>query len=140
MLIRAPRQRGIYRFAFRGLMYQSAMDNISGVSNTIKRETLDDLPGEFPRFDERRAGLSYRLGWFAGKTKLVEDDAFNSIAQVDMRTGKRTIYDFPPGERLESRYLFPGRPKLRRAMGGSSRWFIAVQKPAATSSFSTPET
>ena len=35
-------------------------------SDTIKREPLDDLPGEFPRFDERRAGLGYRHGWFAG--------------------------------------------------------------------------
>ena len=42
-------------------------------SNTIKREPLDDLPGEFPRFDERRAGLSYRHGWFAGRSGGRED-------------------------------------------------------------------
>ena len=38
-------------------------------SNTIKREPIDDLAGEFPRFDERRAGLAYRHGWFAGITR-----------------------------------------------------------------------
>ncbi len=41
--------------------------DLAAESNTIKREALDDLPGEFPRFDERRAGLAYRHGWFAGK-------------------------------------------------------------------------
>ncbi len=31
--------------------------DLAGKTDTIKREPLDDLPGEFPRFDERRAGL-----------------------------------------------------------------------------------
>ena len=43
--------------------------DLAGASNTIKREPLDDLAGEFPRFDERRAGLSYRHGWFAGRSR-----------------------------------------------------------------------
>ncbi len=41
--------------------------DLAAASDTIKREPLDDLAGEFPRFDERRAGLSYRQGWFAGR-------------------------------------------------------------------------
>jgi carotenoid cleavage dioxygenase len=39
--------------------------DLAAPSNQIKREPLDDLAGEFPRFDERRAGLPYRHGWFA---------------------------------------------------------------------------
>src|SRR6478672_10604044 len=31
-------------------------------TNAFKREQIDDLAGEFPRFDERSAGLSYRHG------------------------------------------------------------------------------
>ena len=31
--------------------------DLAGASDTIKREPLDDLAGEFPRFDERHAGL-----------------------------------------------------------------------------------
>ena len=96
--------------------------DLAAASNTIKRETLDDLPGEFPRFDERRAGLSYRLGWFAGKTKLGEDDAFNSIAQVDIRTGKRTIYEFPPGDAPGEPIFVPRSAEAPEGNG----WVIAV--------------
>jgi hypothetical protein len=33
--------------------------DLKAPSDTIKREPLDDMAGEFPRFDERRAGLDY---------------------------------------------------------------------------------
>ncbi len=67
-------------------------------SNTIVREPLDDLPGEFPRFDERRSGLSYRHGWFAAKASRRPEDAFDAIAHVDLQTGKRTTYELPAGD------------------------------------------
>ena len=35
-------------------------------SGTLKQEALDDRMIEFPRLDERRAGLSYRYGYAAG--------------------------------------------------------------------------
>src|ERR1700678_4361811 len=56
--------------------------DLAAASNTIEREPLDDLAGEFPRFDERRAGLAYRYGRFAGKTRGQQGDGFDCIAQV----------------------------------------------------------
>jgi carotenoid cleavage dioxygenase-like enzyme len=77
--------------------------DLAAASNAVKREPLDDLPGEFPRFDERCAGLGYRQGWFAGKASGRADSAFDCIAHIDMKTGKRTIYAFADGD-------VPGEP------------------------------
>ena len=77
--------------------------DLAAASNMIKREPLDDLAGEFPRFDERRAGLGYRYGWFAGKAVERQDGAFDCIAQIDMKAGKRTIHAFADGD-------VPGEP------------------------------
>jgi carotenoid cleavage dioxygenase len=72
--------------------------DLAGPYNTIKREPLDDLAGEFPRFDERRSGCGYRHGWFAARTGGREGRAFDSIAHVDLKTGRRAICSFPPGD------------------------------------------
>lgn len=91
-------------------------------SDTIKREPLDDLPGEFPRFDERRAGLSYRHGWFAGRADGREVGPFDAIAHIDLKTGKRTTYGFAAGD-------VPGEPvfvpRSADALEGNE-WVIAV--------------
>ena len=51
-------------------------------------EQLDDLVCEFPRLDERYAGLDYRYGYIAGDTQPPNKvGGFNVIAAVDHRTG-----------------------------------------------------
>jgi carotenoid cleavage dioxygenase len=63
----------------------------------VTRTQLDDLAGEFPRFDERLAGLPYRHGWYAASSEGMGDDdilRFDSIAHVDLRTGKRALHRF----------------------------------------------
>lgn len=73
-------------------------------SNTVKITFLDDLPGEFPRLDERRAGLSYRHGYFAAITRQGQGTTgFDAIAHVDHKTGKRVEHVFAPGD-------VPGEP------------------------------
>jgi carotenoid cleavage dioxygenase len=73
--------------------------DLAGESNTIKREPLDDLAGEFPRFDERRAGLSYRHGWFAGISRAGESNIrFDTISHVDLATGRRSDHVFDAGD------------------------------------------
>jgi carotenoid cleavage dioxygenase-like enzyme len=129
--------------------------DLAGASDTIKREPLDDLPGEFPRFDERRAGSSYRQGWFAGRASGREDRAFDCIAHVDLKTGKRTTYGFAPGDAPGEPVFVPrsadapggrrglprrGRPqrfcrlRRRRDRGGADRG----RKIAATGSVRLP--
>ncbi len=38
--------------------------DLSSISNRFTQQPLDDLIGEFPRIDERHAGLPYRHGWY----------------------------------------------------------------------------
>lgn len=72
--------------------------DLADASNTVRREPIDDLAGEFPRFDERRAGLSYRHGWFAGDTRASGAIRFDCIAHIDLASGKRTIHQLGPGD------------------------------------------
>ena len=72
--------------------------DLAAPSDTIRREPLDDLSGEFPRFDERRTGLGYRHGWFAGRVSVRPADGFDCIAHIDLRTGKRTVHRFADGD------------------------------------------
>lgn len=73
-------------------------------SNTIKRMPIDDMVGDFPRLDERRAGLPYRHGWFAGISHGNVDLAvFDCISHVDVVSQRRVDYMFKPGDH-------PGEP------------------------------
>jgi carotenoid cleavage dioxygenase len=71
--------------------------DVAAPTDTVKRTPLDDLPGEFPRVDERFAGLPYRHGWYAanqGSSKQIE---FNTLAHVDLQSGARTLRTLPAG-------------------------------------------
>jgi carotenoid cleavage dioxygenase len=101
--------------------------DLGAQSNTIKREPIDDLAGEFPRFDERHAGLAYRHGWFAANASRPGDFGFDSLAHIDHRTGQRVVYNFPSGD-------VPGEPifipRTADAAEGDG-WIIAVVYRAA---------
>jgi carotenoid cleavage dioxygenase len=73
------------------------IDLASG-SNAVKREQIDDLYAEFPRFDERRAGLGYRHGWYVANVGNANALVFNSIAHIDLETGKRAVRTLGPGD------------------------------------------
>jgi carotenoid cleavage dioxygenase len=100
--------------------------DLAANSNTIKREYIDDLPGEFPRLDERRAGLAYRHGYFAADSRLGRDLKFDSIAHIDHGTGKKVVHTFEDG--------MPGEPVFvpRSASAGEGDgWLVTtVYRPA----------
>ncbi|MHB8528076.1 MAG: carotenoid oxygenase family protein [Caulobacteraceae bacterium] len=101
--------------------------DLDGQTNRVKREPVDDLPGEFPRFDERRAGLSYRHGWFAAVGGNGFDARFNAIAHLDHATGQRATYDFPAGD-------VPGEPVFVPRSAGADEgdgWIVALVWRAA---------
>lgn len=95
---------------------------LSGASNAIKEEPLDDLDGEFPRFDERLSGLAYRHGWFAGDITRSGSVKMNSIAHIDISTGKRSTYTLSGGD-LVSEPVFT--PRSADAAEGDG-WVTAV--------------
>ena len=101
--------------------------DLAAASDTIKREPLDDLPGEFPRFDERRAGLGYRHGWFAGEGRVSRATAASTASPMSTcKPGKRTTYVFAAGDVPGEPVFVPrsaGRARRRRLghRGGLSR-------------------
>ena len=102
--------------------------DLSQNTNAIKQTPLDDLAGEFPRFDERRAGLPYRHGYFAADSSDTGKVIFNGIAHVDAESGTRLLYEFPAGD-------VPGEPifipRSRKAEEGDG-WLLSLVYRGAT--------
>lgn len=72
--------------------------DLAGDSDTIKEEKLDDLAGEFPRYDERYTFKANRHGWFAGQTSKPGDVRTNTLAHIDLQTGKRSQWEAGDGD------------------------------------------
>jgi carotenoid cleavage dioxygenase len=63
-------------------------------AGTIKAEHLDDHPADFPRLDERYAGLPYRYGYSGGRSgSPLGAGIFNAVFLYDHQTGKRRTHD-----------------------------------------------
>jgi carotenoid cleavage dioxygenase len=96
--------------------------DLAGQSNVIKRERLDDMAGEFPRFDERHAGLAYRHGWFAANTQRDGRIGFDAISQIDHQTGQRTDYLLPAGDAAGEPIFVPRKADAAEGDG----WLLSV--------------
>jgi carotenoid cleavage dioxygenase-like enzyme len=96
--------------------------DLSDASNTIKRERLDETPGEFPRFDERRAGLSYRHGWFAASASGQTGLKFDSIAHIDHAAGAKVMHTFGNGDAPGEPIFIPRSADAAEGDG----WLIAL--------------
>ena len=96
--------------------------DLADPSNTIKRERLDDTPGEFPRFDERRAGLPYRHGWFAASAEGSVGLKFDSIAHIDHQTSQKVIHTFGNGDAPGEPIFIPRSADAAEGDG----WLIAL--------------
>ena len=74
-------------------------------SGQVKWKYLDDLQGEFPRIDERRAGLAYRHGYYAASQ--AGGLGFNTLVHHDFRTDSRTDYRLPDGDNTSEPVFVP---------------------------------
>ncbi len=91
-------------------------------TGTTTETPLDDLAGEFPRFDERLAGLPYRHGWFVGQSLKPGDFRANIIAHIDLETGVRTDWTAPVGDAISEAVFTPASPNAPEGEG----WLTAV--------------
>ncbi|HYM32864.1 MAG TPA: carotenoid oxygenase family protein [Candidatus Cybelea sp.] len=96
--------------------------DLAGNSDTIKREYIDDLAGEFPRFDERFAGHAYRHGYYAARRGDGANVRFDTVAHLDLKTGKRQLYELAAGD-VTSEPVFV--PRSDGAAEGDG-WLLAV--------------
>ncbi|MBX3497265.1 MAG: carotenoid oxygenase family protein [Parvibaculum sp.] len=72
--------------------------DLDGNSDSYTEEALTDLGGEFPRLDERFAGLGYRHGYYAAtKGPKVPGASFDTLVHIDLASGKRREWDAGAG-------------------------------------------
>lgn len=90
----------------------------AGGTDAFSSEALDDMPGEFPRIDDRRAGLPYRHGWFAGSRQ----DGLDALVHVDHESGRRTLSALPAGDATSEPVFVPRTPDAAEGDG----WLLAV--------------
>jgi carotenoid cleavage dioxygenase len=81
--------------------------DLAANTDSFKRETIDDLSAEFPRLDERFAGLDYRHGFFAASSDRKIFDRFDMLAHVDLKTGKRSVFQFPASDAISEPIFVP---------------------------------
>jgi carotenoid cleavage dioxygenase len=81
--------------------------DLAANTDGFKRERIDDLAGEFPRFDERLSGLDYRHGFLAASSNRMVFDRFDTLAHIDLKTSKRTAYQLPAGDAVSEPIFVP---------------------------------
>jgi len=95
--------------------------DLGDATNAIRQQPLDDITGEFPRLDERYAGLAYRHGYYAASSTGSDKILFDAIAHVDHKTGKRAMHVFKDG--------MPGEPVFVARKEGAAEgdgWLVTT--------------
>jgi len=94
-------------------------DNTDRFSQTY----LDDLTGEFPRIDDRRAGLKSGQGWYAcANPEIPAGSWLSGIAHVGVDGARLGQYFLPPGDTI-SEPVFVARSEDAAEGDG---WLLAV--------------
>lgn len=97
--------------------------DLSGDTDRFQQTYLDDLTGEFPRIDDRRAGLKSRHGWYAcANPKLPMFGALSGVVHVDGNGTRLGHYLLPAGDTI-SEPVFVERSKDAPEGDG---WLLAV--------------
>jgi carotenoid cleavage dioxygenase-like enzyme len=97
--------------------------DLSGATDRFTKEYLDEISGEFPRIDDRFAGVANRHGWYAcaypdGSSTF----ALSGIVHVDFNTNRRAQYWLSAGDTV-SEPVFVER--TADAVEGDG-WLLAV--------------
>ena len=89
-------------------------------TDAFKQVAVDDMSGEFPRLDERRAGLRNRFGTFVGHGQ--EGGGLDTVVWLDLMSGKRQAYTVPEGDGLSEPVFVPRSQWAEEGDG----WLLAV--------------
>jgi carotenoid cleavage dioxygenase len=121
-----PRVDGTKTDATNALLTRWTVD-LSDPNARVVKTPLHDIPGEFPRFDERFAGLPYRHVWHAAN--IVSDDTlvFDALVHIDLKTGKRDVRQLPAGDSFGEPVFVPRHAGAAEGDG----WLLVLAYSAA---------
>jgi carotenoid cleavage dioxygenase-like enzyme len=75
--------------------------DLAGNTDRFTQTYIDDIKGEFPRIDDRRAGLPSNHGWYAcANPDLPMFNAFSGIMHVSGRGSRLGHYQLPAGDTI----------------------------------------
>jgi len=75
--------------------------DLAGNTDRFQQTYLDDLTGEFPRIDDRRAGFASQHGWYAcANPQLPMFEGFSGIAHVNGKGERLAKYLLPLGDSI----------------------------------------
>lgn len=85
---------------------------------------LEEMPGEFPRIDERFTGRPYRHGWFAGHTPAPTGRLrlHSSVVHVDHAAPRADVFTFEGHDHVSEPVFVPRGPKAAEGDG----WVLAT--------------
>jgi carotenoid cleavage dioxygenase len=89
-------------------------------TDAVTRQQLDDMPGEFPRLDERRTGLTNRFGVVPSKVRT--DGPLDTLVWHDLARSSRTTFTLPDGDGLSETVFVPRSQSAPEGDG----WLLAV--------------
>ena len=89
--------------------------DLDGNSDAFASTYIDDLVSEFPRLDQRYAGLPYRHGYYACHRGSGSD--LNAIAHIDHATGRRALHVLPDGDATSEPVFVPRAPDAAEGDG-----------------------
>jgi carotenoid cleavage dioxygenase-like enzyme len=98
--------------------------DLEGNTDRFTQTYLDDITGEFPRVDDRRAGLKTGHGWYAcANPELASDGlALSGIVHVDGEGTRRGRYLLPLGDTISEPVFVPRDDKAAEGDG----WLLAA--------------
>jgi len=97
--------------------------DLAGNTDRFTQTYLDDVTGEFPRIDDRRAGVASNHGWYAcANSDLPMFKAFSGIMHVSGKGSRLGRYQLPVGDTI-SEPVFVARGDDATEGDG---WLLAV--------------
>jgi carotenoid cleavage dioxygenase-like enzyme len=116
-----PNPDGSRRVPVRARLVHWTIDLNDSAARVI-RTPVSDLVGEFPRIDERFAGLPYRHCWQAANVEMSEALLFDSLAHLDLKSRRQTLRCFSHGDSVGEPVFVPRSATAAEGDG----WILAV--------------
>lgn len=91
-------------------------------ARTFCRRYTDVITGEFPRIDDRFAGIKNRHGWYVSTGDASAPGSGSGLVHVDLQNGSRTIHLAPHGDTVSEPVFVPRHAEASEGDG----WLLTI--------------